>query len=52
MQDVPCTYLCNGHGEYTTIELDGDKQPHLACKQCPSDSIAIKGGLIYDSKME
>lgn len=51
LQSVPCSHLCSA-GEYTTFELVPDSEPRLTCQKCPSDSIAVSGGFIYQATME
>ena len=52
MQEVPCNHLCTGDGYFTNIVFNDKKEPELACQKCAANEIAIRGGFVYDPKME
>jgi len=52
MYDVPCNNLCESDGMFTNITVSKDKNPTYGCTTCPANSIAVRGGFIYDAKMD
>jgi hypothetical protein len=66
MQDVPCDHLCPKDGQYAKVAIKEKpprvavpmghnilrKEPEIACQECGPNSIAIRGGFVYDPKME
>jgi len=52
MQEVPCNHLCEDDGYFSHIVFHDKKEPELACRTCAANEIAIRGGFVYDPKME
>jgi len=52
MQEVPCNHLCEDDGFFTNIVFQDKKEPKLACQKCAANEIAVRGGFMYDPKME
>ena len=51
MNEVPCTHICEDDGMFLGISEHFQDSIMLKSLQCPSDSISIKGGFVYDPKM-
>jgi len=52
IQNVDCKSICEKDGMFTTVALDKYDKPQVTCASCPSDSIAIRSGFIYDALMD
>ena len=51
MEGVPCSHLCDD-GKYSQIMINDQNRTQIKCMRCPKNQISVKGGFIYDARME